>query len=129
MSFNISDVSTTKMTSKGQVVIPEEIREYMNLKSGVKFLVMATTDSIIFKKIHPIPQEDINELLEKSHALAKEHGITENDIEQAILDVRKARKKNKIKASEFKEVSVERRKVAARSKKSTKGSVKSKRRK
>lgn len=129
MNFNISDVSTTKMTSKGQVVIPEEIREYMNLESGVKFLVMATTDSIIFKKIHPIPPEDIDALLSKSHAFAQKHGITENDIEQAIMDVRKARKKNKIITSDLKVASAKRRKVAARTKKITKGSSRSKRRK
>lgn len=94
MNFNISDVSTTKMTSKGQVVIPEEIREYMGLESGVKFLVMASDDSIIFKKITPIPKQDIKALLESSHRFAKEHGITEKDLEQAIADIRKERKLN-----------------------------------
>ena len=48
MSISLSDISTTKMSSKGQVVIPEEIREYMHLESGVKLIVMATNDSIIF---------------------------------------------------------------------------------
>lgn len=93
MNFNMSDVSTTKMTSKGQVVIPEEIREHMHLEAGVKFIVMATDDSIIFKKINPIPKYDVKSLLEASHAIAKEYGITENDIEQAINEVRKSRLK------------------------------------
>jgi len=51
MNVPMSDISTTKMTSKGQVVIPEAIREYMHLESGAKFIVMATNDSIIFKKV------------------------------------------------------------------------------
>lgn len=91
MNFNISDVSTTKMTSKGQVVIPEEIRNHMHLESGVKFLVMATDDSILFKRIHP-PKQDFIALLEASHQLAKEHGVTEADIEEAIIESRKARR-------------------------------------
>jgi AbrB family looped-hinge helix DNA binding protein len=90
MNFNMSDVSTTKMTSKGQVVIPEEIREHMHLEAGVKFIVMATDDSIIFKKINPISRNDIKSLLDASHAIAREYEINENDIEQAINDVRKS---------------------------------------
>lgn len=92
MNFNISDVSTTKMTSKGQVVIPEEIREHMNLEPGVKFLIMASEDSIIFKKINPLPKSDIRALLVKSHAMAKEYGITEDDILQDIAEVRRMRR-------------------------------------
>lgn len=92
MNFNMSEVSTTKMTSKGQVVIPEEIREYMGLESGVKFLVMASDDSIIFKKINPIPEQDIKALLNESQKVAKEYGITEEDLDEAIAASRKAQK-------------------------------------
>lgn len=90
MNFNISEVSTTKMTSKGQVVIPEEIRDYMNLEPGVKFLIMASEDSIIFKKIQPLPKRDIRALLEKSQAMAKECGITQSDLDEAIAESRRA---------------------------------------
>lgn len=91
MNFNMSDVSTTKMTSKGQVVIPEEIRDHMQLESGVRFLVLASDDSILFKRIYP-PKQDFIALLEASHKLAKKHGVTEADIEDAIIESRKARR-------------------------------------
>lgn len=93
MNTPMSDISTTKMTSKGQVVIPEEIREYMNLESGVKFIVMAMGDSIIFKKINPISQQDIKQLLKKSHAMAKKLKLKKSDIPKVIKEVRASKSK------------------------------------
>jgi len=34
----MANVSTTKMSSKGQVVIPENIRRNLNLKTGAQFI-------------------------------------------------------------------------------------------
>ncbi len=42
------EVAMTKMSSKGQVVIPAEMRE--GLKEGDKLLVIQTKDQIILKK-------------------------------------------------------------------------------
>ena len=97
MSVSMSDISTTKMTSKGQVVIPEEIREYMHLESGVKFIVMATSDSIIFKKITPIPQKDVRLLLKASRAMAKKYRFKEKDIPEAMAAARATKKIKKTK--------------------------------
>lgn len=92
----MSNVSTTKMTSKGQVVIPEEIRDFMHLESGVKFIVMATSDSIIFKRITPIAQKDISQLLKASHSMAKKYKLKEKDISSVISEVRANKNKNNI---------------------------------
>jgi AbrB family looped-hinge helix DNA binding protein len=93
----MSDISTTRMTSKGQVVIPEEIREHMNLEPGVKFIVMATGDSIIFKKINPFSRKDIKRLLNASQAIAKEHRFKEKDIPRVISKMRGTKKTKPIK--------------------------------
>ena len=37
---NMANISTTKMSSKGQVVIPENIRKQLNLKAGTQFVVV-----------------------------------------------------------------------------------------
>jgi AbrB family looped-hinge helix DNA binding protein len=91
MTIPMSEISTTKMTSKGQVVIPEEIREYMHLESGVKFIVMATGDSIIFKKITPIPQKDVKHLLKASREIDKKYKFNEKEIPDIISEVRKSK--------------------------------------
>jgi AbrB family looped-hinge helix DNA binding protein len=36
----MADAGTQKMSSKGQVVIPEEIRDRLGLKAGAQFVVV-----------------------------------------------------------------------------------------
>lgn len=45
--------TTTKLSSKGQVVIPEVIREQLHLKEGDQFVVIGQGDTVIFKRITP----------------------------------------------------------------------------
>lgn len=49
----MANVSTTKMSSKGQVVIPENIRKTLNLKAGAQFVVVGDKDVVILKSISP----------------------------------------------------------------------------
>ena len=49
----MANVSTTKMSSKGQVVIPENIRKNLNLKTGAQFIVVGDKDVVILKSITP----------------------------------------------------------------------------
>ncbi len=46
-------VATTKMSSKGWVVIPEEIRKKLNSKPGDRFVVVAEGDAVLLKLITP----------------------------------------------------------------------------
>lgn len=55
-------VATTKMSSKGQVVIPVEVRE--GIKKGDRLMVIRKDDEIILRKL--IPESAI--LSEKSFA-------------------------------------------------------------
>jgi len=45
----------TKMSSKGQIVIPIEMRE--NIKQGEKLIVMKKKDSIIIKKMNSLEEK------------------------------------------------------------------------
>jgi len=45
----MSIVSTTKMSSKGQIVIPEDIRNRLGLKTGLQFIVLGERDVVILK--------------------------------------------------------------------------------
>ena len=46
-------VATTKLSSKGQVVIPEEIRRRLGLKTGSQFVVVGNKDTVVLKAIAP----------------------------------------------------------------------------
>ena len=82
----------TTVSSKGQIVLPLNIRNDMNIQSGVKMFVLSDGESIILK---PIVQPDISEfrsLMDAAGKWAADVGLTENDIDDAIKTVR-ARKK------------------------------------
>jgi AbrB family looped-hinge helix DNA binding protein len=49
----MADVATTKMPSKGQVVIPETIRKRLNLRAGFPFVVVGENDVVILKTTSP----------------------------------------------------------------------------
>ena len=40
----MASIATTKLSSKGQVVIPEEIRKQLGLKEGDQFVVVGQDD-------------------------------------------------------------------------------------
>ncbi|MBT3407703.1 AbrB/MazE/SpoVT family DNA-binding domain-containing protein [Candidatus Woesearchaeota archaeon] len=55
------DISITKMSSKGQIVIPVEMRR--NIKEGEKLIIIQNKDQIIMKKASSLDQT-FNEELE-----------------------------------------------------------------
>jgi AbrB family looped-hinge helix DNA binding protein len=88
----MSSVATTKMSSKGQVVIPEEIREELGLEAGTKFVVLGGKDSVMLKVITPPDKVQFNKLLKEARALAKKEGLKKSDLEKAIKEVRAKKK-------------------------------------
>lgn len=44
-------VATTKLSSKGQVVIPEEIRSRLGLEAGAQFVVVGDGDVVVLQTI------------------------------------------------------------------------------
>lgn len=84
-------VETTKMSSKGQIVIPEEIRKKLGLKAGDKFLVMGDKDIVILKTLSVPSTDEFDELINEAHKQAKAAGMKRSDIAGAIA---KSRGKN-----------------------------------
>ena len=80
----MSFVETTKMSSKGQVVIPENIRKRLGLKTGSQFVVVGDKDVVILKSISAPSMSDFDNLLNKAQEQAKKVGLKESDLKQAI---------------------------------------------
>lgn len=75
------EMQTTKMSSKGQVVIPEEIRETLDLKAGSTFAVFGNkdADAIMLKKlVVPEPVKAFEEMAKwgRQHAKTMDLDIT-----------------------------------------------------
>jgi len=82
------DVCTTKMSSKGQVVIPENIRKQLNLKVGSQFVVVGDKDVVIFKNISPPSLDEFGDLIADARKKGRQVGMKKSDIRKAILKVR-----------------------------------------
>lgn len=79
-------IETVRMSSKGQIVIPQDIREEIDVDEGTVFAVVGSKDTIILKKIvTPSKEELIDELstlAKKARAKLENKGITERDLER-----------------------------------------------
>ena len=88
----MSDPSTTTLSSKGQVVIPEEIRERLGLKAGAQFVVLGDKDVVIFKILQPPAKRDFTALVQQARQAAKQTGMRRADIATAVSKTRRARR-------------------------------------
>jgi len=84
----MANLATTKMSSKGQVVIPEDIRKRLKLKAGSQFVVVGENDVIILKSIFPPSMNEFDTLIEEARRQGKEAGLKQADITKAIAKVR-----------------------------------------
>ena len=84
-------IATTKLSSKGQVVIPEEIRLRLGLKEGTQFVVVGDRDVVILKAISPPAMTEFDELLRTARGAAKKAGLRPADVKRAIAKARAAR--------------------------------------
>lgn len=84
----MSKFATTKMSSKGQVVIPEEIRNRLGLREGSQFIVVGDKDTLILKTITAPSMDEFDELLAEARKKPRMAGMKRTDIEAAIAKVR-----------------------------------------
>ena len=80
--------ATTRMSSKGQVVIPETIRKKLNLQPGAQFIVVGKDDVVILKAITAPEMESFDKLIQEARQQAKEARLTRKDIADAVLKAR-----------------------------------------
>ena len=81
-------IETTKMSSRGQIVIPEEIRNRLGLKTGDKFVVIGDKDVVILKTLTATSIDEFDDLIKKARKQAKAAGLKRADIVNAIAKSR-----------------------------------------
>lgn len=84
----MADVATTKMSSKGQVVIPEDIRKRLGLEPGAQFVVIGEDDTVILKMITAPDMSQFDELILRARKQARRAGLKRSDIASAVDKVR-----------------------------------------
>jgi len=84
-------VATTRLSSKGQVVIPEDVRRALRLEVGAQFVVMGDGDVVILKRIALPPKSEMRALIGKVRSQASRAGLRRADVAEAIRRVRRGR--------------------------------------
>jgi len=81
-------LTTTRMSSKGQVVIPEEIRDRLGLQSGTQFVVVGDRDVVILKAISTPSMREFDDLIVQARQQARKSRLKRSDVDAAIAKVR-----------------------------------------
>lgn len=80
----MTSIATTKLSSKGQIVIPEEIRKQLGLEPGAQFVVMGEGDVVILKKIAAPDRREFLALARKVRGQARRAGTKRSDVKKAV---------------------------------------------
>lgn len=85
----MSEIATTRLSTKGQVVIPESIREQLHLEAGTQFVVVAEGDVVVLKALSTPSMSEFDQIIGRAREQAAKTGLTPEDIETAVRSTRK----------------------------------------
>jgi len=91
----MAETEITTMSAKGQVVIPQSVREKLKLKPKTKLIVYGEGDTIIMKKVQ-LP--DLKEEWERIRQIIEERNrkygpLTEEDVKREVEAYRREKAK------------------------------------
>jgi len=87
------EAEMTRVSSRGQVVIPGLIREKLGLKDGSRLIVFGEGDTIILKKVGFTSALERKQTLSSIRKRVKNLGITRRDVSREVEAVRAKRAK------------------------------------
>jgi AbrB family looped-hinge helix DNA binding protein len=83
------DPATTTLSSKGQIVIPEEIRARLGLEPGAQFVVLGDKDVVILKLLQPPAKQEFTALVQEARRAARKAGMRRADVSRAVTRARR----------------------------------------
>ena len=81
-------MTTTRLSSKGQIVIPEAIRRRLGLDPGSEFVVLGDGDTIVLQRVRPPAMRDFDTIVARARQAASRAGMRRSDVAAAIDAVR-----------------------------------------
>ncbi|MBI2634364.1 AbrB/MazE/SpoVT family DNA-binding domain-containing protein [Candidatus Peregrinibacteria bacterium] len=84
----MTQVQVTSISSKGQVVIPSNIRETMGIAIGTKMIIFTDGDNLLLKPIQAPHFETFKKLVKESKQLITKTGFKKTNIQKLIKQVR-----------------------------------------
>lgn len=85
----MTEVEMVTVSSRGQIAIPADVRNRMELEKGSKLLVVSEGDTILLRKIDESAVEaSLEEVLKPMWAEAKESDMNAEDVEELVHESR-----------------------------------------
>jgi len=81
-------VNITKISSRGQIVIPQEIREKLQLEEGNLILISDQDNAICLKKIELPELKSWEEVTKPFREAAKKTNFSKEDLDRVIVESR-----------------------------------------
>ncbi|MBU2634110.1 MAG: AbrB/MazE/SpoVT family DNA-binding domain-containing protein [Nanoarchaeota archaeon] len=86
------NIEITKMSSKGQIVVPQNLRNELKMEEGSIFTIFGSKDTLILKKIKTPSKEkiiqDIENMAKEGRKRAEKIGLKESDIPHLVHKLR-----------------------------------------
>ena len=86
-------IDVLTLSTKGQLVLPSDLRKSLSLNPGDKVVAYWSNGSIVLKKLELPNANDFEKVIEKTVSIAKETGMTKQDITDTIKEYRTEKKK------------------------------------
>ncbi len=84
------ETELVKMSEKGQLVVPQDIRESANLVPGERFVAFQVDDGVLFKKVEiPKVKLDFESLAKDIEAQFKKNNVRKGEVKEAVKWARK----------------------------------------
>ncbi|MFH1247259.1 MAG: hypothetical protein V1644_02665 [Candidatus Micrarchaeota archaeon] len=79
-----------KMSPKGQLVVPQQIREEESLAAGDRFIALAMKEGVMFKRVKmPDVKAEFEKLSEEVRERFKKERVSHTDVTEAVKWARK----------------------------------------
>ena len=85
----MADITLTRLSSKGQIVIPQKLRKALRLREGEVFVMTGRRDTIVLKRLRTPSDREFEALLEWGERFARKKGLRPRDVRDAMDEERK----------------------------------------
>ncbi len=83
--------TTTTMSSRGQIVIPEQIRRRLGLEPGTVFIVLGKGDTVVLQRLSEPPWKEFDALVSEAQRQGHHMSLAMQSLKKAMTKIRYTR--------------------------------------
>lgn len=84
----MGQVDTTRVSSRGQVVLPKGVRDRLGLHSGDILAVYGEGDTVVLKRLRTPSEKELQKLHQRMKRFARRKGLRRKEVARAIAQAR-----------------------------------------